>query len=107
MAALGGAMVVFLVLGVLGLVEDRNSIALLFLQFLALVVAGYVAGRLAGVARVIHGSLAAIAVFGLTSLIGLAASGGGTSLFILASSGTVAAVLGAAGAALAEWRTRP
>jgi hypothetical protein len=103
MAALGGAMVLFLLLGIAGIIRDANSLLLLFLQFLALVAAGYVAGRLAGRDRVVHGSLAALAVFGVTSLIGLAVAGGGTSLVALLFSGVVAAVLGSAGGAFAEW----
>jgi hypothetical protein len=106
MAALGGAMVLFLVLGIVGVIRHANSVPILFLQFLTLVAAGYVAGRLAGGDRVVHGSLAAVAVFGLTSLIGLAIAGGGTSLLVLVFSGVVAAVLGSAGGALAEWRTQ-
>jgi hypothetical protein len=103
MAALGGAMALFLLLGVVGIIDDANSVPLFFLQFLALVAAGYVAGRLAGYRRVIHGGLAALAVFGITSLIALAVVGGGTSFFVLLFSGVVAAVLGSAGGALAEW----
>jgi hypothetical protein len=107
MAAVGTAMALFLVLGIVGVVRDANSLTLLFLQLLALVAAGYVAGRLAGGDRVINGSLAALAVFGVTSLIGLAIAGGGVSLVALLFSGVVAAVLGSAGGALAEWGAQP
>lgn len=96
-------MALFLLLGMVGIIENANSVPLLFLQFLALVGAGYVSGRLAGFRRVFHGGLAALVVFGLTSLIALAVVGGGTSFLALLFSGVVAAVLGSAGGALAEW----
>ncbi|MGI9611161.1 MAG: hypothetical protein ACR2NL_12785 [Acidimicrobiia bacterium] len=103
MAAIGGIMITFLVLGITGIVDARAAIPLLFLQFLGLVVAGYVAGRLAGRDRILHGSLASMLVYLVSSAIGLAISGSTASVLVLLFSGAVAAVLGSAGGALAEW----
>ncbi len=60
MAGLVVALLAFIFLGVTGLIAPgRGDIILLFIQFLSLVVAGYVGGRLSDAPEV-HGGLAAL-----------------------------------------------
>ena len=88
------ALLAFIFLGIAGLVSPtRGEVFLLFLEFLALVVAVYVAGRLSDSAEV-HGlrgpgagiSPAQVPIGGLITL------------------AIVAAVLGSAGGVLARWQ---
>jgi putative membrane protein (TIGR04086 family) len=107
MAGLGLALALFLVLGITGVIDaDNAAIPLAFLQFLAQFAAGYLAGRLAGRDGVLHGSLAAIAVYLVGSTLALAAapdSVGSVSVILFA---VVAAVVGSAGGLLGEVRLR-
>jgi hypothetical protein len=106
MAGLGLALGLFLVFGVSGLVSDDGlAIVGLFGQYLALFVAGYVAGRLAAPAAVLNGGLSALTVFAVS--VALSVSGGtspglGSLLFL----GVVAVVLGTAGGVLAGQPSR-
>jgi hypothetical protein len=101
MAGLGGGMSAFLVLGIIGFVDSpSDSVALLFLQFLALVGSGYVAGRFAGREPVRHGGYAGLLVFMVSSGITLAADPGSGDLLVIAFTGLVAVALGSAGGVL-------
>jgi putative membrane protein (TIGR04086 family) len=103
MAGLGLALAVFLVLGISGIIDaDTSAVPLAFLQFTAQFTAGYLAGRLAGRDGVLHGSLAAIAVYLVGSTLALAAapdSVGPVSVILFA---VVAAILGSAGGLLSD-----
>lgn len=102
MAGLVVALLAFILLGISGLVApDRGEILLLFIQFLSLVVAGYVAGRLTDAAE-IHGGLAALLsalVSGLISVTSTQVPLAGIITLTL-----VAAILGSAGGVLARWQ---
>jgi hypothetical protein len=102
MAGLVVALLAFIFLGISGVVApDRGEIFLLFLQFLSLVVAGYVAGRLSESSE-IHGGLAALLsafISGLISLTSRQVPLAGIITLVL-----VAAVLGSAGGLLARWQ---
>ncbi len=102
MAGLVVGLIAFILLGVSGLVApDRGEILLLFVQFLSLVIAGYVAGRLSD-APEIHGGLAALLsafVSGLISVTSTTVPLAGIITLTL-----VAAVLGSAGGVLARWQ---
>lgn len=106
MAGLGLALLAFVMLGIAGLVGDGGSnVALVFVQFLSLFVAGYVAGRLSAGTPALDGGLAGLLVFFVSvgvSVAGGASLGIGPALFL----GIVAAVLGSAGGVLAEHRRR-
>lgn len=96
------ALLSFIFLGIAGLVSpDRGEIFLLFLEFLALVVAGYVAGRLSDSA-VVHGGLAGLLTALLTGLISLSSTQ--VPLAGLITLVVVAAALGSAGGVLARWQ---
>ena len=99
----GGALnYMFLVLAATGEVEGTGQQAILiFVQFGALFLAGYVAGRL-GVMPVLDGGMAGMLVFVITvaiSVAGGASLGVGALLFL----GITAAVLGSAGGILAQF----
>ena len=95
------ALLAFIFLGIAGLVSpDRGEIFLLFLEFLALVVAGYVAGRLSDSAE-IHGGLAGLLTALITGLISLSSSE--VPILGLVTLAIVATVLGSAGGVLARW----
>lgn len=106
MAGLGLALLVFIVLGITGLIEEGGSnMALVFVQFLSLLVAGYVAGRLSTRTPALDGGLAGLLVLFVS--VGVSLAGGATlgiapALFL----GIVAAVLGSAGGVLAEHQRR-
>lgn len=106
MAGLGLALLAFIVLGIAGMIRDDGaSVALVFVQFLSLFVAGYVAGRLGHGAPTLDGGLSGLLVFFVS--VGVSVAGGanlgiGPVLFL----GAVAAVLGSAGGVLAEHRRR-
>jgi putative membrane protein (TIGR04086 family) len=98
-------MIAFLVLGITGVVDSpSDAVPLIFLQFLGLLTAGYVAGRLAGRDRVVHGGFAGLAVFAVATVITLAAGSDSASPLVVAFTGVLAAVLGSAGGALAQVR---
>jgi hypothetical protein len=102
MAGLVFALLAFIVLGISGLVApDRGEIFLLFLQFLALVIAGYVAGRLSDTAE-IHGGLAGLLTALVSGLISLTSTQ--VPLVGIITLTAVAAVLGSAGGVLARWQ---
>lgn len=102
MTGLGGALAVFLVLAVTGIVgSDRNPVILILLEFLALVGAGYVAGRFAPSNAAAHGGIAGLTLFFVAAAISIALSPNSTGLELLVF-GLVAAVLGSAGGAIAE-----
>lgn len=102
MAGLVVALLAFIFLGISGVVAPgRGEILLLFIQFLSLVVAGYVAGRLS-VAQEVNGGLAALLsafVSGLISITSTEVPLAGVITLTL-----VAAVLGSAGGVLARWQ---
>lgn len=96
------ALLSFIFLGIAGLVSpERGEIFLLFLEFLALVVAGYVAGRLSDSAE-LHGGLAGLLTALLTGLISLVSAQ--VPLLGLVTLTIVAAALGSAGGVLARWQ---
>lgn len=105
MTGLAGALLVFLVLGITGVVESRDdTIALIFLQFLGLVLAGFVAGRLARRDRALHGGYAGLSLFAVATALTLATSPGSASPFVIGFTGVLALVLGTAGGVLAGVR---
>jgi len=101
-AGLVFALLAFVILGISGLVAPgRGEIFLLFLQFLALVVAGYVAGRLSDTAEV-HGGLAGLLTALISGLISLTSTQ--VPLAGIITLTAAAAVLGSAGGVLARWQ---
>lgn len=101
MAGLVVALLAFIFLGISGLVSpDRGEIFLLFVQFLSLVVAGYVAGRLSD-APAIHGGLAALLSAFVSGLVSVTSTD--VPLAGIITLTLVAAVLGSAGGVLARW----
>lgn len=102
MAGLVVALLAFILLGISGIISpDRGEIFLLFIQFLSLVVAGYVAGRLSDTAE-IHGGLAALLSAFVSGLISL--SSARVPLAGIITLTLVAVVLGSAGGVLARWQ---
>jgi hypothetical protein len=101
MAGLVVALLAFIFLGVTGLIAPgRGDIILLFIQFLSLVVAGYVGGRLSAAPEV-HGGLAALLGALISGLISI--TNGGVAVIGLITLTVVAVVLGSAGGVLARW----
>jgi len=101
MAGLVIALLAYIGLGVTGVVApNRGEILLLFVQFLSLVVAGYVGGRLSD-APEIHGGLAALLGALVSGLISI--TGGDVALAGMITLTIVAVVLGSAGGVLARW----
>lgn len=102
MAGLVFALLAFIILGISGIVApDRGEIFLLFLEFLALVIAGYVAGRLSDTAE-LHGGLAGLLTALVSGLISLTSRQ--VPLVGIITLTLVAAVLGSAGGVLARWQ---
>jgi hypothetical protein len=102
MAGVVVALLSFIFLGISGIVTaDRGEIFLLFLQFLALVVAGYVAGRLSDSAEV-HGGLAGLLAALVSGLISLTRTDVPVAGIVTLT--VVAAALGSAGGVLARWQ---
>ncbi|MCP4305346.1 MAG: hypothetical protein GY926_26955 [bacterium] len=102
MAGLVVGLLAFILLGVSGLVApDRGEMILLFVQFLSLVAAGYVAGRLSDSPEV-HGGLAALLSAFVSGLISLTSTQ--VPLAGIITLTLVAAVLGSAGGVLARWQ---
>ena len=107
MTGLAGALLAFLMLGIIGFVDSpADLVPLLFLQFLALVVAGYVTGSLANEEPVRNGGYAGVLLFAVSSAITLAADPDSGNLLVIAFTGLVAAVLGSAGGAIAGTRQK-
>ena len=103
MAGLVVALLSFIFLGISGIVTaNRGEIFLLFLQFLALVIAGYVAGTLSDTAE-LHGGLAGLLAALVTGLISLS-SRQDVPIAGLVTIAVAAAVLGTAGGVLARWQ---
>jgi len=102
MAGLVVALLAFIFLGISGAVAPgRGEILLLFIQFLSLVVAGYVAGRLSDASE-IHGGLAALLSAFLSGLISITSST--VPLAGIITLTVVAVVLGSGGGVLARWQ---
>lgn len=102
MAGLVVALLAFILLGISGIVAPgRGEILLLFVQFLALVVAGYVAGRLS-VTPEVHGGLAGLLSALVSGLISITSTQ--VPLAGIITLTVVAAVLGSAGGVLARWQ---
>lgn len=102
MAGLVVALLAFIFLGISGIIAPgRGEILLLFVQFLSLVVAGYVAGRLSD-ATEIHGGLAGLLSALVSGLISITSSN--VSLTGIITLTVVAAALGSAGGVLARWQ---
>ena len=107
MAGIGVALLAFLVLGVTGLADTGSWAAVLvFLQYLAQVAGGYLAGRLAPAARVFHGGMAALLMAALGAAIGLGFSGDESNLGLIVLALVIALTSGSAGGALAEYQQR-
>ncbi len=101
MAGLVVALLAYIFLGVTGLIAPgRGDIILLFIQFLSLVIAGYVGGRLSDAPEV-HGGLAALLGALISGLISI--TGGDVAIAGLITLTVVAVVLGSAGGVLARW----
>ena len=101
MAGLVFALLAFIILGISGLVApNRGEIFLLFLQFLALVIAGYAAGRLSDSPE-LHGGLAGLLTALVSGLISLTSQQ--VPLAGIITLTLVAAVLGSAGGVMARW----
>lgn len=102
MAGLTLALIAFIILGVSGVVApNRGEILLLFLEFLALVVAGYVAGRLSDTPS-LHGGLAGLLTALITGIVSLTSNRNPLAGVITLT--LVAVVLGTAGGILARWQ---
>lgn len=102
MAGLVVALLAFIFLGISGAVAPgRGEILLLFIQFLSLVVAGYVAGRLSDAAEV-HGGLAALLSAFVSGLISVTSTD--VPLAGIITLTLVAVVLGSSGGVLARWQ---
>lgn len=101
MAGIGAGLGLFIVLGIAGL---TYTLVLISLQFLTMVVAGYVAGRFSVGPAVVDGSLAGLLSFLVIGAVAIAGSSGGPAPFEITVLAVVAAVLGAAGGALADRR---
>lgn len=102
MAGLVVALLAFILLGVSGVIAPgRGEIILLFVQFLSLVIAGYVAGRLSDSPEITGGLAALLSAFvsGLISITSTDVPIAGVITLTL-----VAAVLGSAGGVLARWQ---
>jgi hypothetical protein len=104
MAGLGGGLLAFMVLGIFGVVgSGRSVVPLIFVQYLALLGAGYVGGRFDRSAPLRTGARAALLLLFVTASIGMAISAARPSVGELAFFAVVALILGYAGGGLAEW----
>jgi lipoprotein signal peptidase len=107
MAGLGLGLVAFLAVGVTGLADfGPGAAVLVFLQYSSQLVAGYLAGRLAVQARVVHGGLAGMIVAAIGAAFGLSSSGSDSNLGLVMLALIIAAITGTAGGVLAENRVR-
>jgi hypothetical protein len=114
MAGLGGGLLAFMVLGILGVVgSGRSVVPLIFVQYLALLAAGYVGGRFDHAAPLRTGARSALLLLFVTASIGMSINTSRPSIAELGFFAVVALILGYAGGGLAEWlhhqptRTRP
>ncbi len=107
-AGLGCTAVLAVLLFVAGLRTDATgeTAVYIFAQFTGQFFAGVVGGRLGRPHEVYHGSQAALALYATTAILTLAA-GGSPGPAVLALSGVVALVIGAAGGVLAGAAARP
>lgn len=96
-------MVLFLILGIAGIIDRDSAGLLILLEYLAQLVAGYIGGRFAGVRGVFHGSLAALTLHLFTTALAII-GGADFGLAVLVFSVVIAAVVGAAGGALSDRR---
>ncbi len=104
LTGLAASLAVFVVLGVVGVIDTaRDSIPLILLIYGGQFLAGYIGGRYAATNAALHGGLAALGLFFLTSAFSVAA-GNDPALATIVVSLVVAAVIGTAGGALAEGR---
>lgn len=104
MGGLGLALVAFLILGVTGVADATSGAAvLIFLQYTAQLVAGYVGGRLAGASRVVHGGLSGLLMAVIGAAIGLGFSGSDSNLGLVVLALAIALIMGSAGGALAQY----
>lgn len=100
-------LIAFLALGATGLTDMRaGAAALIFLQYASHLAAGYVAGRLAVGARVLHGGLAGMVVAAIGAAVGLSSSGANSNLGLVVLALIIATISGTAGGVLAENRFR-
>jgi hypothetical protein len=107
MAGIGAALLAFLFLGLTGLADaGSGAAALVFLQYLAQLAGGYLAGRLAPAARVFHGGMAGLLMAALGAAIGLGFSGDESNLGLVVLALVIATTCGTAGGALAEYQLR-
>ena len=107
MAASATALVAFMILVAVGVASTVvGRVSLIFIQYAAQMFGGYVAGRLAASARVLHGGLAGMAMAALGIAIGTGFAGSDISIGLIIIALTIAAVSGSAGGALAEYRHR-
>ena len=101
---LGASLVAFVILGIVGAIDaSSDSIPLLLVIYSAQLLSGYIAGRYAGENRGLHGGLAALALFAISAALAVAA-GTEPSVLTIVFSLTVAAIIGTAGGALADWK---
>lgn len=107
MAGLGFALFAFLILGIVGLVgRDKSEVPLIFVQYLGLLVAGFIGGRFSEGSGVLQGSIAAIMLFFVSVLISIAISTVRPSAGAILLLGVTATIVGSAGGALAEAKRR-
>lgn len=101
MAGLGSSLAIFLLLVALGVEGNARDALLIFVQFLALFIAGFVAGRFGERQPSLDGGFAGLLTFFVAVALSVA---GGSSLGVvpMVLLGVVAAVLGSAGGVLAE-----
>ncbi len=102
MTGLFVGIVAFVVLGVVGVTgPTSNPIPLILVQFGALVVGGFVAGRFGHRAPMAHGGLAGIAMFLVIGIVSIAATAGPTTIELIIL-GLIAAILGSVGGGIAR-----
>lgn len=104
MGGLGLALIAFLILGVTGVADaTAGAAALIFLQYSAQIAAGFIGGRMAGDARVVHGGLAGLLMAFVGAAIGLGFSSADSNLGLVVLALLIALVTGSAGGALAQY----
>lgn len=103
MAGLATSLLLFLMMGLIGIVDSpSDAVPLLFLQFFGLVLAGFIAARMSGRDHVLHGGYAGLLLFLIATTITLAADPESASLLVIAFTGALSLVLGSAGGTLAR-----
>lgn len=103
LTGLATSLAAFLILGISGVINSAQSGALFLVVYTSQLLAGFVTGRFTAQAPAFHGGLAALLLFVVTSSFALAA-GADPTFATVVTSVIVAAVIGSAGGALAEWR---